>query len=182
MNPEKCMKCGQQFPAESHHYRIDGAPVCDACGSTIDGKAHRVIFQFLYDGDDCDTIDATRYADDLLTRLKDASVLASEDDGTIPLYSNDPERQAYFAEGWKKRGATIASRETAAKPVASVEIDKRIERAAYAIHTVKMATQDYYDDDANLVDLLTDLLHYCDHHCVDFDKKLRIARDHHASE
>lgn len=43
-------------------------------------------------------------------------------------------------------------------------------------------TGEKHDDESNVVDVLTDILHFCAVHDKDFDDCLRIARDHFEAE
>jgi hypothetical protein len=54
--------------------------------------------------------------------------------------------------------------------------EQRVERARQAFYA--------YDDNrgTNVTDLLTDLMHYCQTYCIDFDQHLQTARMHYEEE
>ena len=59
--------------------------------------------------------------------------------------------------------------------------EDRVESAGIALKA-RCATQGDGSDDENVIDLLTDLIHFCDHNKIDFDYTLKTARDHHYIE
>jgi hypothetical protein len=59
--------------------------------------------------------------------------------------------------------------------------EDRIESAGIALKA-RCTTEGDGSDDENVIDLLTDLIHFCDHNKIDFDYTLKTARDHHYFE
>ena len=58
-------------------------------------------------------------------------------------------------------------------------------RADYASRVMDYHLQyfgDNQDDDVNLIDLLTNFMHWCDDYAVNFQEAVRIAQTHYESE
>lgn len=56
------------------------------------------------------------------------------------------------------------------------------QRAALAEKAIEPFIEEFGDDITACVDLLTDMMHWCDFHDVDFDDALRQARNHYTAE
>ena len=59
--------------------------------------------------------------------------------------------------------------------------EDRIQSAGIALKA-RCTTEEKGSDDENVIDLLADLIHFCDHNKIDFDYTLKMARDHHYFE
>lgn len=58
----------------------------------------------------------------------------------------------------------------------------RAQVADRAIRAMGVSWVDEYDPEANLTDMLADLMHWADRQEIDFDDCLRVARDHFGCE
>ena len=59
--------------------------------------------------------------------------------------------------------------------------EDRVKSAAIALKARSAVAGDGSDDE-NVIDLITDLIHFCDHNRIEFDYTLKTARAHHYFE